>query len=141
MIIREAKKLRKLIEQMAENLDDETAEDNPNVFPKWEVGVEYKKDFKIRYNEIVYKVLQPHTSQSDWTPDIAVSLYVKVHKQDPTDEYPAWVQPQGSHDYYEKDAKVSHPYHERYWISKENYNVWEPGVYGWDEVFPNEVEQ
>ena len=40
MILDEARKLRALIEQMAESLDDETAEQNPNVFPNWEVGVE-----------------------------------------------------------------------------------------------------
>lgn len=137
-IIDEAKKLRSLIEEMAQTaLDDETAEDNPNVFPLWQVGVDYKTDYKIRYDGIVYKVLQDHTSQADWTPDTAVSLYVKVHKQDPTDEWPEWVQPQGAHDAYMKDDKCSYPYHERYWVSAVDNNVWQPGVYGWDEVFPN----
>lgn len=131
MIIREAKKLRKLIEQMAENLDDETAEDNPNVFPKWEVGVEYKKDFKIRYNDVVYKVLQDHTSQSDWTPDVAVSLYVKVHKQGP--DYPEWVQPTGAHDAYNKDEIVRH--NEKLWISLIDGNVWEPGSVGTENLW------
>ena len=79
-------------------------------------------------------------SQADWTPDVAVSLFVKVHKQDPTDEYPLWTQPQGAHDAYKKDAKVSYPYHERYWVSNCDGNVWQPSVYGWDEVFPNELK-
>ena len=138
-IIREAYKLRNLIEMMAESLDDETAEQNPNVFPKWEVGREYEVDYKIRYEDVVYKVLQAHTSQADWTPDVAVSLYVKVHQQDPGDEYPDWVQPTGSHDAYEYGEKVSHLLKEdgskRHWISVfEGLNVWEPSVYGWDEV-------
>ena len=140
-ILDEARKYRTLIEKMAESLDDETAEQNPNVFPNWEVGVEYKVDFKVRYNDVVYKVLQDHTSQEDWTPDVAVSLFVKVHKQDPQDEYPLWTQPQGAHDAYKKDAKCSYPYHERYWESNCDGNVWQPGVYGWDEVFPNEVNE
>lgn len=76
-ILDEARKLRNLIESMAENLDDETAEQNPNVFPLWAVGVEYEVDYKVRYNDVVYKVLQAHTSQEDWTPDTAVSLYAK----------------------------------------------------------------
>lgn len=139
MIIDEAKKLRALIEKMAESLDDETAEQNAYVFPLWAVGVEYEVDYKVRYNDVVYKVLQAHTSQADWTPDVAVSLFVKVHKQDPTDEYPLWTQPQGAHDAYKKDSKCSYPYHERYWVSNCNGNVWSPLVYGWDEVFPNEV--
>ena len=141
MIIDEAKKLRALIETMAENLDDEQAEQNPNVFPLWAVGVDYEVDYKVRYNDIVYKVLQAHTSQEDWTPDVAVSLFVKVHKQDPVDEYPLLTQPQGAHDAYKKDAKVSYPYHERYWVSNCDGNVWQPSVYGWDEVFPNEVNE
>jgi hypothetical protein len=142
-ILDEAKKLRALIEQMAENLDDETAEQNPNVFPNWEVGVEYKVDYKVRYNDVVYKVLQAHTSQADWTPDVAVSLFVKVHKQDPQDEFPDWVQPTGAHDAYEYGEKVSHLLKEdgtkRHWISTfKGANVWEPGSVGtealWREI-------
>ena len=138
-ILDEAKKLRALIESMAENLDDEQAEQNPSVFPKWEIGVEYKKDYKIRYNDVVYKVLQDHTSQEDWLPDEAVSLYVRVHYE-PTDEWAEWVQPQGSHDAYMKNDKCSYPYHQRYWVSNCDNNVWQPSVYGWDEVFPNGEE-
>ena len=131
-ILDEAKKLRALIEQMAESLDDEDAEQNPNVFPKWEIGVEYKKDYKIRYNDVVYKVLQDHTSQEDWTPDTAVSLYVKVHKQDPH-EYPEWVQPTGGHDAYMKDDIVKH--NEKLWISLIDNNVWEPGTVGTESLW------
>lgn len=142
-ILEEARKLRNLIEQMAESLDDETAEQNPNVFPKWEVNREYEEGYKIRYEDVVYKVLQNHTSQAQYTPDIAISLYVKVHQQDPGDEYPDWVQPQGAHDAYEYGEKVSHLLKEdgskRHWISIfEGLNVWEPGSVGteslWQEV-------
>ena len=131
-ILDEAKKLRALIEQMAESLDDEDAEKNPNVFPKWEIGVEYKKDFKVRYNDVVYKVLQDHTSQEDWTPDVAVSLFVRVHKQDPH-EYPEWVQPTGGHDAYMKDEIVKH--NEKLWISLIDNNVWEPGSVGTEALW------
>lgn len=131
MIIDEAKKYRKLIEMMAESLDDETAEQNAFVFPSWEVGVEYKKDYKVRYNDIVYKVLQDHTSQSDWTPDVAVSLYVKVHQQDPQDEWPEWVQPTGSQDAYMTGDKVT--FEGEHYISLIDNNVWSPKDYpqGW----------
>lgn len=33
---------------------------------------------RLRYGDKLYKVLQDHTSQADWTPDTAVSLYVEV---------------------------------------------------------------
>ena len=141
-ILDEARKLRSLIEMMAESLDDETAEANPNVFAEWEIGKEYTKDYKFRYQNVVYKVLQDHTSQADWTPDVAVSLYVRVHNVDPT-VYEPWVQPTGSHDAYNMGAKVSHLKNEegndRHWNSKVDGNVWEPGAVGtealWEEVF------
>lgn len=122
-----ARKFRRFIELMSENATDEQALDNIIAFPKWEVGKAYEKDERIRYNEVLYKVLQNHTSQADWTPDIAVSLYVKVSEE----EYPEWVQPQGSHDAYMKDDKVTHL--EKHWISTMDYNTYEPGVYGWEE--------
>ena len=134
-ILDEARHLRSLIELMAESLDDETAEQNPNVFAEWEVGKEYKKDNKFRYQNVVYKVLQDHTSQADWTPDVAVSLYVRVHHQ-PGEEYPDWVQPTGSHDAYNKGDKVTHI--EKHWESLIDANVWCPGDPGtetlWQEI-------
>ena len=122
-----ALKFRKFIEQMSENATDKEALDNIIAYPKWEFGKAYKKDFRLRYEDMLYKVLQNHTSQSDWTPDKAVSLYVKVS----IEEFPEWTQPAGSHDAYMKDDKVSHL--EKHWISIIDNNVWEPGVYGWDE--------
>ena len=128
MISRElARKFRKFIEQMSENATDEEALDNILAFPKWEVGKEYVKDDRIRYENVLYKVLQGHTSQADWTPNIAVSLYVKVS----IEEYPEWVQPQGAHDAYNKGDKVTHL--EKHWESEIDANVYEPSVYGWSE--------
>ena len=125
--LEEARKFRRFIEQMSENATDEQALDNIIAYPKWEVGKAYEKDFRLRYNEVLYKVLQNHTSQAEWTPDIAVSLYVQVAEG----EFPAWKQPQGSHDAYMKGDKVSH--NEKHWISTIDANTYEPGVYGWDE--------
>ena len=128
MISRElARKFRKFIEQMSENATDEEALDNILAFPKWEVGKEYVKDDRIRYENVLYKVLQSHTSQADWTPDVAVSLFVKVS----IEEYPQWVQPQGAHDAYNKGDKVTHL--EKHWESEIDANVYEPSVYGWKE--------
>ena len=71
-----------------------------------------------------------HTTQADWTPDVSPSLWVEVG--DPSVEYPAWSQPVGAHDSYEKGAKTSH--NDKKWVSDVDGNVWEPGVYGWTEV-------
>lgn len=46
--------------------------------------------------------------------------------------YPAWVQPTGVHDAYAKGARVLH--NNKKWISTTDANVWEPGVYGWQEA-------
>lgn len=129
MISRElARKFRRFIELMSENATDEEALDNILAFPKWEVGKEYVKDERIRYEDVLYKVLQNHTSQADWTPDIAVSLYVRVS----IEEWPEWVQPTGAHDAYNKGDKVSH--NEKHWESLIDANTYEPGVYGWEEA-------
>ena len=118
--IERAKKFRQFIEQMATSVDDETALDHIEAFPKWEAGKEYEKDFRLRYEDVLYKVLQNHTSQADWTPDTAVSLYVRVS----IEEWPEWVQPTGAHDAYNIGDKVSH--NEKHWVSLIDANVYEP---------------
>lgn len=129
MITKEiARKLRAFLVEMSKNATDEEALDNILAFPKWEVGKAYTKDERIRYEDALYKVLQNHTSQADWTPDVAVSLYVKVS----IEEFPEWVQPTGAHDAYNKGDKVSH--NEKHWESLIDANTYEPGVYGWQEV-------
>lgn len=132
-IIEQARKLRSLIEDMAINLDDDTALENVDVFPRWKVDHYYETGFRVRYNEVLYKVLQPHTSQADWTPDVAVSLYVNI--ANPQEEFPEWIQPTGAHDAYNTGDKVSH--NEKHWISLIDANVWEPSESVptlWEEV-------
>lgn len=132
-ILEKAREFRQFIEKMAESLDDETAENHTDVFPKWEVGKYYETDYRVRYEEILYKVLQPHTSQEDWTPDVAVSLYVKVHQQDPGEEWPEWEQPTAENPYMIGD-KVT--FEGQHYISLIDNNVWSPSAYpqGWELV-------
>ena len=97
----------------------------------WQTDTDYEaqKDI-IRYEGELYRCIQSHTSQNDWTPDFAHSLWARI--DDPSEEWPEWVQPLGSSDAYLFGAKVSH--NGKHWISNTPDNVWEPGVYGWDEV-------
>lgn len=125
-----ARNFRPFIEKLAKGIDDTEAIDHPEAFPLWKADEAYLKDDRVRYNDTLYKVLQPHTSQSDWTPDVAVSLFVRV--DDPTIEFPEWIQPSGAHDAYSMGAKVSH--NGLHWVSTVDNNVWEPGVYGWEEA-------
>ena len=121
-IITEARKMRAYIEKESVNLTDEEALDNVDVFPNWAIDVSYEAGDRVRYQEVLYKVLQAHVSQEDWTPDAAVSLFVRV--DDPGEEWPEWVQPAGAQDAYAMGAKVSH--NEKHWISLIDANVWEP---------------
>ena len=82
----------------------------------------------MQYEGTLYKCVQGHTSQADWTPPVTPALWTAVS----IDEYPAWVQPTGAHDAYSKGDKVTH--NSKHWTSDVDNNTWEPGVYGWTEV-------
>lgn len=59
-------------------LTDEQAVEVIDLYDEWAVGVTYKVNTRIRYGEKLYKVLQEHTVQADWTPDVTPALYVEV---------------------------------------------------------------
>lgn len=113
----------------AGSIDAETAAEHADLFAEWAFPVGYTVGQIRRYNGTLYKCVQAHTSQADWTPDTASNLWSKT--SDPAEEWPEWSQPVGAHDAYSKGAKVSHK--EKHWISTVDSNVWEPGVYGWEE--------
>lgn len=111
-------------------LDMVTASEHADLFAEWAYPVAYTAGQLRRYNGTLYKCVQAHTSQADWTPDTAASLWSVA--ADPAEEWPAWSQPIGAHDAYAKGAKVSH--NGKHWTSSVDSNVWEPGVYGWTEA-------
>ena len=125
-------KLKELIQQLSKNLSDSEALEGIELFPSWKTDTDYILDNRVKYNGELYKMIQPtHHSQDDWTPDVAVSIWVKV--DDPSIEWPEWKQPAGAHDAYKNGAKVSH--NGKHWINTYgDGNSWEPGVYGWDLV-------
>lgn len=133
-IVERARELRTVIENLAEgHLDDSQALENAELFPLWSGdSVEYNPDFRVRYEGQLYKCIgsTSHISQPSWNPVDATSLWVRV--DDPSIEWPEWVQPLGSEDAYAYGAKVS--YDNKHWISTAENNVWVPGTYGWDEV-------
>ena len=125
----EAKDIRQSLEGMTTYIPDEEAEKDIWAFPAWSYPVAYSIGDRISYNGLLYKVIQAHTSQANWTPDSTPALYVRVN--DPGEEWPEWRQPSGAQDAYSLGDKVSH--NDKHWISDVNANVWEPGVYGWTE--------
>ena len=108
-------------------LPDEEAETVTDLFPDWEDGKAYAVGDRVKYNGLLYRCVQAHTSQAEWTPDVVPALWVRTS----TEEWPEWVQPQGAHDAYNRGDRVSH--NGLHWTSDIDANVYEPGVYGWTE--------
>ena len=125
----EAESIIAALVQLRDVATDEQALSVPVLYPAWRSGIEYTSGKRVLYNNVLYKVLQAHTSQDDWTPDTAVSLFAKVLIPDP-DVIPAWEQPDSTNPYMAWD-KVTH--NGKTWVSDIDNNVWEPGVYGWTE--------
>lgn len=115
------------------SISDAVALKIPEVFPTWNGdGVEYKKDTKLTYNGILYKVLQDHTSQASWTPDAAPSLFAKVLvSADGTPQ--EWQQPDSTNPYNKGDRVL---FSGKVYESLIDGNVWSPSANpaGWKEV-------
>lgn len=118
----------------AANLTDEKAMEVADLYPEWVVKKAYAADEIVKYGvnsdgeTQLYKVIQAHTSQADWTPDTAASLYKKIGFTE--DGVSIWTQPLGSTDAYMKGDIVS--FENQLWISTVDNNVWQPGIYGWE---------
>ncbi len=125
--LEEAKAMLKSINGLAEGQSDEKIVNNKSAFPWWNGnGVELKVGQYIRYEDDVYQVIQNHTTQPDWTPDIVPALFNKIT----VEEWEKWE----PGNFYKKGAKVTH--NNKKWVSNVDNNHWEPGatgVYTWDE--------
>ena len=124
-----ARALRPYIEKASISLTDEDALQAVELFPQWATGRAYAVDERLQYNDVLYRVVQTHTSQADWTPDITPALFVVVS----LDEWPEFVQPTGAHDAYKKGDKVT--FEGKHYISLIDGNVYSPAAYpaGWQE--------
>lgn len=124
-----ARELRPYIEKAAINLPDEDALQAVELFPQWVTGHAYAVDERLQYKNVLYRVVQAHTSQADWTPDITPALFVVVS----LDEWPEFVQPTGAHDAYKKGDKIT--FNGKHYISLIDANVYSPTAYpaGWQE--------
>lgn len=109
-------------------LTDEQAIEVPDLFVQWQAGVAYDADKRVAYGDRLFKCVQAHTSQADWTPDATPSLWVEIAKPG---EIPEWRQPAGSHDAYAKGDRVR--YGDKVYESIIDGNIWSPEDYpaGW----------
>lgn len=128
----ESEVLTMLLKQQINTIevDDNTALRMPEFYPEWSAGQAYTAGFKVQYGGTLYKCLNAHTSQDDWTPDVSPSLFAKVLIPN-ENIIPEWEQPESTNPYMAGD-KVTH--NGKTWESLVDSNVWEPGVYGWTEV-------
>ena len=125
-------KLRQMIVKASASLPDADALESMELFDNWQTDTAYTTGQRLRYDGKLYKVLQDHTSQTDWKPDITPSLYVEV--SEPC-VIPVWKQPTGAQDAYMKGDKVHYPAEDDpVYISTVDNNVWSPDSYGWDKV-------
>lgn len=130
-LIEKARQLRAYIEKASASLDDTDALNAIELYPVWADDVSYVAGDRVRYDGVLYKCLQAHTSQPDWTPDAAPSLWAKVLIPDP-DVIPEWEQPDSTNPYSKGDT-VTH--NGKIWTSTVDNNVWEPGVVGTENLW------
>ena len=124
-----ARALRPYIEKSSVSLTDEDALQAVELFPQWVTDLSYVENERLQYNGVLYRVVQAHTSQADWTPDITPALFAIVS----LDEWPEFVQPTGAHDAYNKGDKVT--FEGKHYISLIDANVYSPTAYpaGWQK--------
>lgn len=126
-----AEQFRKALQIFAASLSDEKAMEVATIYDPWQVGKDYAVGEFVTYGENsvgdpqLYKVVQDHTSQADWTPDAVASLFVAVGLD--AAGYPVWSQPTGAHDAYNKGDIVD--YNGALYQSLINGNVHSPDVY------------
>lgn len=129
-----AYKLREMVHKSSAFLNDEDALEAVELFPAWAADKAYAIDDRIRYGEKLYRCVQAHTSQAEWTPDATPALWTEVAKPG---EIPVWEQPTGAQDAYKKGDRVWYPAKDTtVYESTIDNNVWSPADYpqGWMEV-------
>lgn len=128
--------IRRALQILGTSLTDDQAMEVPMIFDEWEIGKAYRTGDYITYGKnsvgdpLLYKVVQDHTSQADWTPDITASLYDVIGLDD--SGYPVWSQPTGAHDAYNAGDIVN--YNGALYKSLVDGNVYSPDTYpsGWE---------
>lgn len=131
-----AEQLRRALQLFTATLPEEQALEIATVYPVWQATKSYAVGDIVSYgvNQVgdpqLYKVVQAHTSQADWPPDSAASLYDAFGLDD--SGYPLWAQPSGVHDAYQAGDIVN--YNGTLYQSRIDGNVWSPDVYpaGWE---------
>ena len=121
--------------EVMDALPDSALEHMAPYMAELEVGKEYQAGDKVQYEDRPYRCLQAHTSQADWTPDAAPSLWARILSGG-GDVIPIWEQPDSTNPYMTGD-KVHYPDADGpIYESVIDNNIWSPEVYpqGWQLV-------
>lgn len=122
--------VKKFLSTETEELSDEDALNIAALYPTWtsKVGAEVPVGERLWYDGKLYKVIQQHTVQADWTPDLTPALYAEVS----IEEWPEFVQPTGTATAYQIGDKVT--FQGRHYVCVIADCVWSPADYpaGWD---------
>ena len=131
-----AEQFRRALQMFAASLDEEKAMEVAMIYDPWAVGKNYSTGDYFIYGENsvgdpqLYKVVQDHTSQADWLPDVTASLYSAIGLDG--SGYSVWSQPTGSHDAYNIGDVVN--YGGTLYVSMIDGNTYSPDAYpaGWE---------
>ena len=135
-VLEQAEQIREAMDVAGATLTDEQALTCVRLYRPWEIGKSYAVGDFLTYGENsvgdpqLYKVVQAHTSQADWMPDITASLYDAIGLDD--SGYPVWSQPTGAHDAYNTGDIVN--YNGVLYKSLIDGNTYSPDAYpaGWE---------
>ena len=124
------------LQMFAQTLTSDEALEIATIYPPYVVGKSYAVGEFLTYgkNEVgdpqLYKVVQAHTSQENWTPDATPSLYEPIGLN--SEGYPVWSKPSGAHDAYNTGDIVD--YNGTLYKSLIDGNVYSPDEYpaGWE---------
>ena len=123
--------LTKIGKIVANNVtDDAVALTLQEFYDIWKAGETYNVGRYLQYENTLYKVLQQHTSQETWTPNVAASLYTKVLVDPSGETILDWEQPDSTNPYMIGD-KVR--FEGAVYECIVNNNIWTPASYptGW----------
>lgn len=117
--------VKRMLASSVNEMSDEDALDVAALFPTWasKIGQQVVAGERLWYDAKLYKVVQPHTPQQEWTPDITPALYTEVS----IEEWPEFVQPTGAHDAYNTGDKVT--FEGKHYICQMDNCVWNPDQY------------
>ena len=123
--------LTKIGKIVANNVtDDAVALTLQEFYDIWKAGETYNVGRYLQYENTLYKVLQEHTSQETWAPNVATSIYAKVLVDPSGETILDWEQPDSTNAYMTGD-KVR--FEGAVYVCIVNNNIWSPTAYpaGW----------